>query len=132
MDSTQNSGELLSIIELGGYPDFSTIYRQHGFKPVMVNSMRKAIRQLKNTAPAVVVAEFNYQTDFRDRTSSLESLMAVLQRLPDTQVIIFYEEHFRPQLQRVLDRFPVLAILPFPVDTEKLHAVLSEIVMRSE
>jgi DNA-binding NtrC family response regulator len=117
----------MSIIELGGYPDFSSLYRQSGFEPQLVHTMRKAIRQLKSTTPDVIVAEFNYQSDFRDRTSSLESLMAVLQRMPDTRVIIFYEEEFRPHLQKVLDRFQVEAIFAFPVDEQKLQTALANI-----
>jgi hypothetical protein len=45
-------------------------------------TVRKAIAALKNMQPDVVVAEFNFQSDFRDRTSSLESLRAVLPRHP--------------------------------------------------
>ncbi|MDH5573255.1 MAG: hypothetical protein OEY89_15950 [Gammaproteobacteria bacterium] len=127
MYSTDNSGEILAIVELGGYPDFSTIYRQCGFEPLVVNSMRKAIRVLKSKSPAVVVAEFNYQTDFRDRTSNLESLMAVLQRLPDTRVFIFYETPFRDHLQKVLDRFQIDAIFSFPVDAQALQQSLMSI-----
>jgi hypothetical protein len=63
---------LLSIIELGGYPDLSSVYKKHGYEPIVVYSMRKALTALKKVKPAVVVAEFNYQSDFRDRTSSLK------------------------------------------------------------
>lgn len=71
---------LLSIIELGGYPDFKHLYRRYGYEPIVVFSMRKALGVLRNIKPQVVVAEFNYQSDFRNRTSSLESLIAVAQR----------------------------------------------------
>ena len=124
MYSTDNTGELVAIIELGGYPDYSSMYRQCGFEPLVVTSMRKAIRLLKSKSPAVVVAEFNYQSDFRDRTSNLESLMAVLQRMPDARVIIFYEQPFRTHLQKLLDRFQVEAIFSFPVDEQALQKAL--------
>lgn len=127
MYSVDKLGELVAIVELGGYPNFSSIYHQSGFEPQFVTSMRKAIRLLKSTSPAVVVAEFNYQSDFRDRTSNLESLMAALQRLPDTRVIIFYETSFRAHLQKVLDRFQVEAIFSFPVDEQALQETLATI-----
>jgi len=83
---------LLAIVELGGYPNFKALYEQYGFTVTILNSVRKAVRQIKQQKPDVVVAEFNYQSDFRDRTSSLETLMSVLQGMPDIQVIIFYDQ----------------------------------------
>ena len=69
---------LLSIIELGGYPNFTAVYQQAGFTVESVASVRKALGLLKKINPDVIVAEFNFQSDFRDRSSSLESLLAVL------------------------------------------------------
>jgi DNA-binding NtrC family response regulator len=118
---------LVSIAELGGYPDFSPLYRKMGYEPVMVRNMRKALAQIKKTQPRVIVAEFNYQSDFRDRTSSLETLMAVVQRLPDTRVIVFYEREQAEPYQRVTSRFPIHASLTFPVDEQALETALAEI-----
>ena len=86
--------------------------------------MRNAIRTLKKIQPAVIVAEFNFQSDFRDRTSSLESLLAMVQRMPDTKVIVFYEQEFVHQFEKIRSRFPIHAALTFPVDIEKLKAAL--------
>ena len=86
--------------------------------------MRNATRLLKRLVPKVIVAEFNYLSDFRDRTSSLETLMAVVQRLPATRVIVFYEEEYRHQLERLTSRFPVHAELPFPIDEARLESAL--------
>jgi DNA-binding NtrC family response regulator len=118
---------LVSIAELGGYPDFSPLYRGAGYEPVMVRNMRKALGQIKKTQPRVIVAEFNYQSDFRDRTSSLETLMAVVQRLPDTRVIVFYEREQAEPYQRVTSRFPIHASLTFPIDEQALETALAEI-----
>jgi DNA-binding NtrC family response regulator len=118
---------LVSIVEMGGYPDFSALYRQAGFEPLTERNMRKALGLIKKKQPRVVVAEFNYQSDFRDRTSSLETLMAVLQRMPDTRVIVFYEREQAEPYQRVSSRFPVHASLTFPVDESALSAALAEL-----
>ena len=118
---------LVSIAELGGYPDFSPLYRRAGYEPVMARNMRKALGQIKKTQPRVIVAEFNYQSDFRDRTSSLETLMAVVQRLPDTKVIVFYEREQAEPYQRVTSRFPIHASLTFPIDEQALETALAEI-----
>lgn len=115
---------LLSIVELGGYPDFQPLYREHGYRVVVEKSMRKAIAFLKRAQPGVIVAEFNFQSDFRDRTSSLESLLAMVQRMPETRVIVFYDREYLPQLQKLQTRLPVFAVLPFPVDEAELAACL--------
>lgn len=111
---------LLSVVELGGYPDYTPIYRAHGFDVMAVNSVRRALVVLKKNSPKVVVAEFNFQSDFRDRTSSLESLLAVTQRLPDAQVIIFYEREYRHQLEKLIVRFPIFETLAFPIQEARL------------
>ncbi len=116
---------LLSIVELGGYPDFTPLYEELGYAVAVEKSMRKAISFLKKTKPAVIVAEFNFQSDFRDRTSSLESLLAVVQRLPEIRVIIFYDLEYLPQFNRLLARLPVHAALPFPVDARQLKTCLT-------
>ena len=119
---------LLAITELGGYPDFTPIYQHLGFRVETATSVRNATRQMKKFTPQVIVAEFNYQSDFRDRTSSLESLMAVLQRLPATRVIVFYEQEYAHQLERLTSRFPVHAALPFPIEVGALEEALRRIV----
>lgn len=122
--STPAKGDLLSITELGGYPDFSTLYQAAGYHVESCQSMRNAIRMLKKLQPAVIVAEFNFQSDFRDRTSSLESLLAVVQKMPDAKVIVFYEQEFAHQFEKIQSRFPIHAALTFPLDTEQLKAAL--------
>ena len=119
---------LLTIIELGGYPNFSPLYQRKGFKTEIIDSMRKAIKWLKKNQPAVIVAEFNFQIDFRDRSSNLDSLMAVLQRMPETQLIVFYDKDQRPQLDDFLAVYPVFEIMPFPIEEAALEAVLDRAI----
>ncbi len=117
---------LLSIVELGGYPSFTPLYQQAGYAVTTATSMRKAIAALKTLQPDVVVAEFNYQSDFRDRTSSLESLLAVLQRHPQARVIVFYEKEHAHQLARLTARFPQITALAYPIQPEALARALQD------
>ena len=117
---------LLSITELGGYPDFSELYQDNGFNSEVVTTMRKALRNLKQNKYDVIVAEFNFQSDFRDRTSSLETLMAVLQQMDDVSVIIFYEKEYEHQFEKLRARFSFHAEIPYPIDKEKLTMALLE------
>lgn len=123
--SDNTPGELLlSIIELGGYPSFNALYQQAGYRVETRMSGRKALNFLKKHRPAVVVAEFNYQTDFRDRLSHLDSILATVQAMPETRVIVFYDREASGPLEQLRKRFPGFQALAFPVDEEALRALL--------
>jgi DNA-binding NtrC family response regulator len=115
---------LLSIVELGGYPNLLPLYQRLGFDATVVNSQRKARGELKKRQPDVIVAEFNFQSDFRDRTSNLETLMAVLQRHPKVRVIVFYLPEQAEKLALLEARFPLFAKVAFPIGEEDVEAAL--------
>ncbi|MBK1716900.1 hypothetical protein [Thiocystis violacea] len=115
---------LLAIIELGGYPNLVPLYRSLGFEVEQVTSQRKAQAALKRRIPDVVVAEYNFQSDFRDRTSNLETLMAGLQRYPDVKVICLYPRDFRHKFATLAKRFAIFVAIPFPVDPDEVEAAL--------
>ena len=115
---------LLSIIELGGYPDFSRLYRDNGYDVVTTDSVRKAVKLIRQHKPAVIVAEFNFQSDFRDRTSSLETVFSSLQGVSETNVIVFYEKEYLHQFERLRGQFEVFTSLEFPVDETALDRAL--------
>ena len=117
---------LLSIIELGGYPDLSPIFKKHGYQPTVVYSMRKALNALKKISPKVVVAEFNYQSDFRDRTSTLESLIAVAQRNQDMKLIVFYEKEYAHQFEKLKERYRFYAYLPYPIEEARIDELFQQ------
>ena len=118
--TVMNAQAIRRIIELGGYPNFTSLYEQAGYQVVIERSMRKALAFLKNANPAVIVAEFNFQSDFRDRTSSLESLLAVVQRLQEVKVIVFYDPEHAHQLAKLQANFPDLVTMTYPIKPEQL------------
>ena len=75
-----------------------------------------------------MVAEFNFQSDFRDRTSSLESLLAVTQSMSGIHIIVFYEKEFKHQLDKLTARFEILDTIAFPVNEEHLAQTLERVV----
>lgn len=115
---------LLAIVEMGGYPNFMPLYAELGFHVEVVNSQRKARNLLKKKVPDVVVAEFNFQSQFRDRTSNLETLMAVLQKHEAVKVIVFYDAAHAHKFALLEQRFPIFAALTFPVDADALRSTL--------
>ncbi|MCO6413196.1 MAG: hypothetical protein J5I92_10665 [Thiogranum sp.] len=123
---------LLSIVELGGYPNFRPLYERAGFRVLVENRMRKAMSTIKKEKPAVVVAEFNFQSDFRDRTSSLESMMSVVERLPGTRVIVFYEKEYSHQFERLLAVHSFYRTFTFPVPEQELADCLRDLAAERE
>lgn len=115
---------LLAVIELGGYPNFTALYTSLGFAVRQEKSVRNAIRTLRQITPAVIVAEFNFQSDFRDRTSSLESLLASVQQRGNVKTVVFYEADFAHQLEKLKAQYPLFATLPYPIDVDELKATL--------
>lgn len=115
---------LLAIVELGGYPNFLPLYNRLGFDVQVVQSQRKARGHLKDMVPDVIVAEYNFQTDFRDRSSNLESLMAVLQRNPQVHLVVFYLEQHADKFAKFRQRWPVYAGIPFPVTEQQVEQAL--------
>jgi len=115
---------LLSIVEQGGYPLYDKLYQHAGYQVTMVESMRKAVSFIKKKQPQMIVAEFNFQSDFRDRTSSLETLLASIQKYPDTRVVVFYDKENTVKLERLLAVQNVHSTLPYPIDEEALASAL--------
>ena len=122
--------KLLAIVEQGGYPNFTPLYQRNGYEVTMAHAMRKAINIVKKIRPEVIVAEFNYQSDFRDRTSSLESLLATVERLSQSangkviKVIVFYEKEYTHQLQKLQAVFSNFETLAYPIQEPDLEQAI--------
>ena len=121
---TGDRSALLAIVELGGYPNFTGLYKRLGFDAVFVNSQRKALRYLKKRIPDVIVAEYNFQSDFRDRTSNLETLMARLQGNSGCRAIVFYQPEHAHKFASLSARFPIAVALTFPVSPAAMEKAL--------
>lgn len=116
---------MLAIVELGGYPNLMPLYQRLGYAVDIANSQRKARTYLKKTIPDVIVAEFNVQSDFRDRSSNLETLFAILQKHPHVKLIVFHFPEHADKLGKLQERAPVHAAIAFPVTEAKVEAALS-------
>ena len=116
---------LLSIIELGGYPNLQPFYKSMGFAVEVLTSQRKARSYLKMNSPDVIVAEYNAQSDFRDRSSNLETLVAVLQKKPATKLLVFYMPEQQDRFDVFCQSHQVDHAIAFPITEEKVQAALT-------
>lgn len=115
---------LLMVNAFIGTAGYKKLYQELGYTVVTEWSERKAISLLRKSPPAVIVADFYHQTDFRDRLSNLESLLAAAQSSPATRILVFYEAAHQAALERVGARLRIDAALPLPVEETQLRATL--------
>ena len=120
--STQPS--LLMVNAFIGTAGYKKLYQELGYAVVTEWSERKAISLVRKTPPAVIVADFYHQTDFRDRLSNLESLLAAVQSTPNTRILVFYEAAHQAILDQVSARLRIDAALTLPVQEDQLRATL--------
>lgn len=116
---------LLNVIELLGYPNLRPLFERLGYRVLTEFAVRKAISLMRKESPAVIVADFYFQPDFRDRVSNLESLLAKAQTLEDVKVVVLYEAHHEHALERLRQRFRIDAALTLPVREAELEGLLA-------
>ncbi|MCB1733589.1 MAG: hypothetical protein H6981_01795 [Gammaproteobacteria bacterium] len=117
---------LLSIVEIGGYPDMTPIYTSAGFRIISSNNQRKALKLFRDEKPDVIVSEFIFQPDYRDRYCNVGTLTSQFPIInPEVKLILLYEEEDAPALSRFTRDFaPYHAALPHPVDRNQLAEIL--------
>ena len=115
---------LLMVNAFIGTAGYKQLYQELGYSVVTEWSERKAISLVRKSPPAVIVADFYHQTDFRDRLSNLESLLAAVQSAPNTRVLVFYEAAHQAVLDQVSTRLRIDAALVLPVQESQLSATL--------
>lgn len=117
---------LLNVIELLGYPNLRPLYEGLGYRVHTEFAVRKAISFMRKEKPAVIVADFYFQPDFRDRVSNLESLLATAQPNKSVKVLVLYESAHEHALERLRQRFRVDGALTLPVKETDVARILND------
>ncbi|KVW95513.1 hypothetical protein [Thiobacillus denitrificans] len=115
---------LLVVNAFIGTAGYKKLYQELGYAVVTEWSERRAISLVRKNPPAVIVADFYHQSDFRDRLSNLESLLAAVQSAPNTRILVFYETAHQAVLDKVSARLRVDAAFTLPVQEDRLRATL--------
>ena len=115
---------LLMVNAFIGTAGYKNLYQALGYQVITEWTERKAIALVRKMPPAVIVADFYHQTDFRDRLSNLESLLATAQGFPATRILVFYEAAHQDTLDRVRQRLRIDAALTLPVQEAELSSTL--------
>lgn len=115
---------LLMVNAFIGTAGYKKLYQELGYSVITEWSERRAISLVRKTLPAVIVADFYHQSDFRDRLSNLESLLAAVQGAPNTRILVFYEAAHQAVLDQVSARLRIDAAFTLPVQEEQLRTTL--------
>ena len=115
---------LLAVIEFLNHSRLPALYQRMGFEVAVEWQERKAISLLRKIRPDVLVADFYAQTDFRDRLSNLESLLAAAQPMAHTKILVFHESKNQAALDKVRARLRIDAAMTTPIDERELEALL--------
>ena len=121
---------LFSIIESSGHPDFTALYNLLGIKESKINSMRKALAEIKQATlkkqqPDFIVAEFfyGYGNNYAGvNISNLDVMLYSLQKYSaDTKVIVLVDKDEYKYVDKLNDIIELHDILKYPVSNEKLQ-----------
>ncbi len=120
--------QLLSVIESPAHPNFSRLYQRLDIKEEKVSSIRKAIGQLKNNKPDIVVAEFfyGYGNNYAGvNISNLDVLLSTMQKYaPQARVIVLVDKLERQYVDKLNELFPLHAVYEHPVSETQIESGL--------
>lgn len=120
---------LYSVIESPAHPNLTPLYRRLGIEEVKLNSVRKAIAQVKKRAPDWVVADFSYgyANNYAGvNVSNLDVLLSSLRRYaPQARVVVLAEQAEYQYVDKLKALFSVHAALRYPVQAAQMENVLA-------
>jgi non-ribosomal peptide synthetase component E (peptide arylation enzyme) len=92
--------------------------------------MRKAISLLKKFLPDILVAEFQYTSQFRDRDSNMDTILTqVVSHSAHTQVIALVEEEQKLHFERLQSRFDnIRKAVYFPLQDADIKHTIHELL----
>ena len=119
---------LYSIIESPMHPNFSSVYQQLDITEVRLQSIRKAISELKKTKPDFVIAEFfyGYGNNYAGvNISNLDVFLFSLQKFaPNAKVIVLVDKSEHKYVEKLNNILPLFAVLKQPVSETEIHKLL--------
>ena len=120
---------LFSLIESPIHPHFSTLYQWLGIQEERFTAARKLHKALQKQRPDFLVGEFiyGYGNNYAGANlCNLDVTLHALQRFaPDTRVIVFVHPDEAQYVEKLVELFPIHAVLKYPVTEQAMREVLS-------
>ena len=118
-----------SVIESPAHPALTDLYRRLGMEELRLNSVRKAISQLKKRPPDWVVADFayGYANNYAGvNVSNLDVLLSSLRRYaPRARVVVLVDKAEYQYVDKLKALFTVHAVLQYPVQAAQMETLLA-------
>ncbi len=119
---------LFSLIETPFPPDFSALYQKLGIVAERFDTARNLHRALQKQPPNFFVGEFVYgwgNNYAGANVSNLDVTIRTLQRFaPQAKVIVFMHPREEDHIGKLLELFPIHAVLAYPVSEPAMQAAL--------
>ena len=119
---------LFSLIESPFPPDFSALYQELGIVAERFDTARNLHRALQKQPPDFFVGEFVYgwgNNYAGANVSNLDVTIRTLQRFaPQAKVIVFMQAREEPHIGKLLELFPIHAVLTDPGTEQAMQAAL--------
>lgn len=119
---------LFSLIESPFHPALNALYQKLGIEEVRFNSARTLHRALQKQPPDFFVGEFIYGWGNNYAGTNVSNLDVTIRSLqcfaPQAKVIVFMHPREEGHIGKLLDLFPVHAVLTYPVSEQAMTAVL--------
>ena len=119
---------LYSLVESPFHPDLGALYRRLGIAAERFDSARNLHRALQKQPPDFFVGEFVYgwgNNYAGANVSNLDVTIRTLQRFaPQAKVIVFMHPREEAHIGKLLELFPIHAVLSYPVNEQAMEAAL--------
>lgn len=119
---------LYSILESPLHPQLTSLYQSLGINEIRLLSVRKAIQELKNQPPDIVVADFIYGYGNNYAGVNISNLDVFLYSLAkyatDCKVIVLYEKTEKKYVEKLEALFPAIQTLAYPVSESSIQPFL--------
>jgi hypothetical protein len=119
---------LFSLIESPFHPDFSALYQQLEITAERFDTARNLHRALQKQPPDFFVGEFIYGYGNNYAGANVSNLDVTLRTLqcfaPQARMIVFMQPREEPHIGKLLELFPLQAVLTYPVTVQAMRAAL--------
>lgn len=119
---------LFTLVESPFSPHFPELYQELDIAAERFDSARNLHRALQKQTPDFFVGEFIYGwgNDYAGNTlSNLDVTLRTLQsKAPRAKIIVVVQPREAPHIDKLLEIFPVHAVLKYPVSEDEMRAVL--------
>ncbi len=121
---------LFALVESPFAPHFPDLYQELGIVAERFDSARNLHRALQKQAPEFFLGEFIYGwgNDYAGNTvSNLDVTLRTLQsRAPGAKTIVFMQPSEEAHIDKLLELFPIHAVLKYPVSEGDMRTVLQD------